>query len=449
MQRTIFCLLTLALVACGSDDPASSRDGAESDLTDADDAGKTIYEECPAAADLQGRLWRLRFLETIEGGEPVGDAVPEDVEITMRFTAAGQVSGSAGCNQFFATYEVTDTGQLQIGDVAITEMFCQVPELMAWEDRFTAALGPFSAYGIEGDRLILEHAKGRLLLSESGEEPLDPGGELPDPDDVPQWHEATVSSGDVTVDYTVHACAADTGPTRSLAPTALFADGDALYFHQVVSTYCNALTDRALHIEPAIDGDTITLDLVFRGPAARCLCEFPVRGVIKGLMPGDYAVAIVYGVELEGGDHTEVEVLHEAEIVVGGTVVDPEPDPLPPEKEEVLRLAATDDGDTIELSSPGVRIEVALEANPSTGFVWLPAIDDGTVLRFVGDSFDEGDVNLVGAATTQRLQFDVVAPGDAVLRLVYARPWESVLSADTFEVGLVVLGGIVPREPDN
>ncbi|MFH1568636.1 MAG: hypothetical protein ABIL09_11620, partial [Gemmatimonadota bacterium] len=46
------------------------------------------------------------------------------------------------------------------------------------------------------------------------------------------------------------------------------------------------------------------------------------------------------------------------------------------------------------------------------------------------------------------LYFRVQAPGTAVLRLAYARPWESVPPAATFEVVFVVNGGIVPLPVD-
>ncbi|MFH1568569.1 MAG: META domain-containing protein, partial [Gemmatimonadota bacterium] len=263
------------LFAAAADGAAPGNDtGGDSTAADT-----TTCESCgQAASGLVGRLWVARYFESGGGAEAVSDGV----KITLSFGRDGRASGSAGCNQFSGRYRADDAGHLVVRDIAITEMYCQVPEVMEWENRFTALLGRADGFAVQGERLVL-HAGDQALHLSASDEPSDPGGE-------PEWYEARAAAGEATVAYTVHACTAGDPATRSPEPLVLVADGDDLYFHQVVSTYCNALTARALSVEPVVDGSRITLNFTFRGPAVRCLCAFPVRGVIEGLAAGTYTV---------------------------------------------------------------------------------------------------------------------------------------------------------------
>ena len=251
-----------------------------------------------AAEALVERRWRLQFFEETDGNTGSSVAVPDDIEITALFSADGRVSGSAGCNQFFAAYRADDEGALAFRDVGITEMFCQTPEIMEWEDRFRTLLTSIDGYRVEGQRLILMYGDGSGLLH--------------------------LSETEVTVE--------------------------------------------------------------------------------------DSAI-----------------------------VAPPRPD---------LVLTASDSGDRIELPRPGAVVEVVLEANPSTGYGWHVMALDSAVVRYVGESFGAGPDDMVGAPGTARLRFEVIAPGEATLRLGYSRVWESVPPLETFEISFVVNGGIVPPDPD-
>lgn len=404
---------------------------------------------------LVDRLWQLRFFEYHNDVGSFADAVPEDVEITAAFSGAGKVKGRAGCNEYFGQYELGADGGLAIYDVGITETFCQTPDLMGLEDRYRDLLDDVDAYGVEGDRLILYHGDG------SGALHFEAVADSADSPYTPVVHEDTVRVANGLLRYVVYPCSKDCSEdcaeTRSPRESVVVVDGNDLYFHQEILSYCNALTDQALSIEPVIDGGQITLNAVFRGPAVRCLCPIPVRGVVEDLTPGTYAVAIAYGAELQDGTHLEPEILYETEVTVGDDpVVDPGdpgpgtgPKPLPAD----VHLTVSDAGDTIELTRPGTLVEIALEANPSTGFTWLVANGDSTTLLHVGDLFETAAGDLVGQTGVQRLYFEAQAPGQTALRLVYARPWESVPPADTFEVSFtvnadVVSGGIVPLPVD-
>ena len=87
-------------------------------------------------------------------------------------------------------------------------------------------------------------------------------------------------------------------------------------------------------------------------------------------------------------------------------------------------LAAKDDGGELRLAV-GETFSVELESNPSTGFHWQLA-DAGSsgVLKPAGDEFHAPDTERCGAPGVQKLSFRAAAPGEAVLKLVYVRPWE-------------------------
>lgn len=282
------------------DDPQDGHAAPDSTVTDS-----TVTDSVrPAPEDLIQRLWQLRSFEYRNDTGSFADAVPVDVEITAVFSGAGQVKGRAGCNEYFGRYEVGAEDGLTIHDVGLTEMFCQTPDLMAWEERYRNLLDDIDGYHVEGERLALSYGGGSGILHFVG-----------------------------VTDPTVHP-----------------ADPD-----------------------PDID-----------------------------------------------------------------------PQPLPAD----VRLTEADAGDTIDLRRPGVTVEIALESNTSTGYAWLVADADSTTLLHVGDVFEGGTGNLLGAPGIQRLFFEAQAPGRTTLRLVYARIWESVAPADTFEVSFFVHGGIVPPPVD-
>ena len=86
-------------------------------------------------------------------------------EITAYFGEDGQLTGSAGCNNYTATYEI-DGDQIKIGPAATTRMACGEPEgVMEQEAAYLAALEMASSYQFEDQkRLILLDAEGRRVV---------------------------------------------------------------------------------------------------------------------------------------------------------------------------------------------------------------------------------------------------------------------------------------------
>ncbi|MCK5577067.1 MAG: META domain-containing protein [Dehalococcoidales bacterium] len=86
---------------------------------------------------LEDTKWFLRSY----GEQGSLEAIIEGTEITATFhSAKGEVSGSAGCNTYFARYEI-DGSKLSILEMAFTEMACVSPEgVMEQEQVFLSIL---------------------------------------------------------------------------------------------------------------------------------------------------------------------------------------------------------------------------------------------------------------------------------------------------------------------
>ena len=95
--------------------------------------------------------WILELIaENGQGKKPV-----VDTEVTLRFLAE-KLTGSAGCNGYFASYQTGDDRQLSITDIASTEMWCFQPEgIMEQETKFLQWLNEANSYRINNDQLIL------------------------------------------------------------------------------------------------------------------------------------------------------------------------------------------------------------------------------------------------------------------------------------------------------
>lgn len=95
------------------------------------------------------------------------------------------------------------------------------------------------------------------------------------------------------------------------------------------------------------------------------------------------------------------------------------------------------DGTTVTVAV-GDTLEVALQGNPSTGYIWEPDGLDESVLRWTGVKRFEPESTLVGAPGTIPLTFEAMAPGTVTLELVYHRQFETGEPADTFSVTVIV-----------
>ena len=97
-------------------------------------------------ADLGGHEWVL-----IELGRD--QPLPDDVEITMLFQD-DRVSGSSGCNSYFAGVMAPTPGELGFNGMGATRMACPEP-MMDLEQRYLSALAGATGYTFVAGRLVL------------------------------------------------------------------------------------------------------------------------------------------------------------------------------------------------------------------------------------------------------------------------------------------------------
>lgn len=103
---------------------------------------------------LNSATWQLVQMTDTTGNwiTPIADTV-----LTANFDAAQKrLSGSAGCNRYFATYQqdAQDAAQLTVGMAASTRMAC-AEAVLNQEQAFLQQLSAIRSYQIEGDRLTL------------------------------------------------------------------------------------------------------------------------------------------------------------------------------------------------------------------------------------------------------------------------------------------------------
>jgi heat shock protein HslJ len=113
------------------------------------DAGST------QSSPLTGKVW---VTTTVLGNAPL-----PGTQLTAEFTAAGDLTGSAGCNRFGGTF--TTFGQsLRVSALSTTQMAC-APKIMAQETAYLKALVGSRSYAVSGARLTLRNAAGRAVLT--------------------------------------------------------------------------------------------------------------------------------------------------------------------------------------------------------------------------------------------------------------------------------------------
>ena len=113
-----------------------------------------------ASPSLRGTLWKLQALQDGDGpslsqppGKPAELLLANDQE---------RVSGSGGCNRLMGGFRLSGE-QLSFSKLASTQMACP-PELMAFEQRYSEALGRVRRWSIDKQNLLLLDERGRTLL---------------------------------------------------------------------------------------------------------------------------------------------------------------------------------------------------------------------------------------------------------------------------------------------
>jgi heat shock protein HslJ len=131
-------------------------------LTLLDAAGQTVLEfAAKTPTSLTGTTWQVT---NYNNGKQAVVTLLADTELTMMFDDNGQVSGSAGCNNFTGGYTM-DGDAIVIGPLATTMKMCGEPEgVMEQEAAFLAALEAATTFAIQGDEIELRDDSGALQV---------------------------------------------------------------------------------------------------------------------------------------------------------------------------------------------------------------------------------------------------------------------------------------------
>lgn len=233
------------LTALGS---AATYQIFEGQLIIEDETGEPILTFSVAESkSLTGNLWKV--IAYNNGKEAVVSVIIGS-EITAYFDEEGQVSGSAGCNNYSASYEVSGDN-ISIGPAITTRMACSDPEgIMDQESAYLGALEMVSSFQFEGDRLILLDDEGRRVVDYQEARTFDLSETV--------WHLRAYSDGDQALISTLD----------GTHLTAIFSeDGDLNG-----SAGCNNFSGAY-----QVDGDLIKIEL---GPQTMMFCEEP-EGVME------------------------------------------------------------------------------------------------------------------------------------------------------------------------
>jgi len=159
---TAALLLMLCISGCTS--PSTQPVTTPVPTTIPPTAQPTVMTTQAQPQTLTGVTWYLVAFNSAEGGSL---SVKPGTQITAIFDTAGKVSGTAGCNQYTASYEATLNG-LSIHAPASTKMACSEPAgVMTQETAYLSAIQGASSYSISGNTLTVNDSTGKALLTYS------------------------------------------------------------------------------------------------------------------------------------------------------------------------------------------------------------------------------------------------------------------------------------------
>jgi len=127
-----------------------------------DSAGEEVAAFEVGSRGLAGTSWQVT---AYNNGKQAVVSVITGTGITAHFGGDGRVTGSAGCNQYFADYREGD-GFIVIGLPGATRRFCAEPEgTMEQEMRYLEALYSATTFQRDGQRLALRTTDDALTVT--------------------------------------------------------------------------------------------------------------------------------------------------------------------------------------------------------------------------------------------------------------------------------------------
>lgn len=92
-------------------------------------------------------------------------SVLEDTKITASFDSNnGQVTGSGGCNHYFAGYEIHKNEISIIGPIGATEMYCSEAGVMDQEKQYFSLLETIETFYINKGKLTILNSVNPILV---------------------------------------------------------------------------------------------------------------------------------------------------------------------------------------------------------------------------------------------------------------------------------------------
>jgi heat shock protein HslJ len=122
--------------------------------------GAPVLEYVAISQELAGTSWDLLAYNNGTGGF---QSAVIGVSVTAEFSEDGTLFGSAGCNNYTATWETGD-GSIEISTGAATLMACADEDAMAQETRYLELLSLASTYRVDAGSLEMFDAEGLRVL---------------------------------------------------------------------------------------------------------------------------------------------------------------------------------------------------------------------------------------------------------------------------------------------
>ncbi len=113
------------------------------------------------STDLIGTAWEV---VNYNNGREAVVGLMSGTEISAYFGAEGDLTGNAGCNQYFTSF-TAGSGSIEIGMPGTTMRFCDQPAgIMEQESEYLAALQSAATYSIQGNMLQMRTAEDALAV---------------------------------------------------------------------------------------------------------------------------------------------------------------------------------------------------------------------------------------------------------------------------------------------
>lgn len=130
-------------------------------LNDSGGEALAVFAAGQPTPKLAGTSW---LVVGYNRGENAATPVLPGTDLTAEFGADGNVTGSAGCNDYFAPY-TQDGAAITIGAAGSTRMSCPSPDgIMQQETQYLAALQSATSIEASGIELNLRNADGELVV---------------------------------------------------------------------------------------------------------------------------------------------------------------------------------------------------------------------------------------------------------------------------------------------